>query len=167
MARFWPILMRACGAASAATLGAVVLLVCWDVLARNTALPSPGWVFDVTEFSLPLATLLAAPWLLWRNEHVRLDLLAKLPARWLARIERASALVGLAVCCVIAWYGLVVMLDAQRSGLMVVKSVSFPEWWLFVPVPLSFGLMALECVRRLAGLSGGPSAASSIVAEAR
>ena len=167
MARLWPMLMRTCGAASALVIGAVVLLVCWDVLARNLALPSPRWVFDVTEFSLPLATLLAAPWLLWRNDHVRLDLLAMLPARWLSRIDRGSALVGLVVCCVIAWYGMVVLLDAQRAGLMVVKSVTFPEWWLFLPVPLSFGLMALECVRRIAGLAGGPTAAAAVAQGAR
>lgn len=156
MARAWGFLMRACGAASALVIGAVVLLVCWDVFARNLALPSPGWVFDVTEFSMPLATLLAAPWLLWRNEHVRIDLLAKLSPRVLAVLDRGGALVGLAVCCALVWYGMVVLLDGKRSGLMVVKSVTFPEWWLFVPVPLSFGLMAIECARRLAGLPGGP-----------
>jgi TRAP-type C4-dicarboxylate transport system permease small subunit len=156
MARFWRFLMRACGAASALVIGAVVLLVCWDVLARNLALPSPAWVFDVTEFSLPLATLLAAPWLLWRNEHVRIDLLAKLPARVLAGLDRGGAVVGVVVCVAMVWYAIVVLLDAQRSGLMVVKSVTFPEWWLFLPVPLSFGLMAIECLRRAAGLPGGP-----------
>jgi TRAP-type C4-dicarboxylate transport system permease small subunit len=25
----------------------------------------------------------------------------------------------------------------------------FPEWWQFAPVPVSFGLMALEFARRL------------------
>ena len=32
---------------------------------------------------------------------------------------------------------------------MVMKSLVFPEWWLYVPVPLSFGLMTLEFARRL------------------
>ena len=34
---------------------------------------------------------------------------------------------------------------------MVFKSVVFPEWWLYAPVPLCFGLLAVEFVRRLAG----------------
>jgi hypothetical protein len=29
------------------------------------------------------------------------------------------------------------------------KSLVFPEWWLFVPVPICFLLLAGECARRL------------------
>ena len=71
-------LMRACGALSAATVGAITLLVCWDVIGRNLGLRTPVWTNEVTEYALPVATLLAAPWLLWRNQHVRLDLLGLL-----------------------------------------------------------------------------------------
>ena len=40
---------------------------------------------------------------------------------------------------------------APRSGAgaLVIKSLVFPEWWLFVPVPVCFGLLAVECLRRL------------------
>ncbi|MNC94632.1 hypothetical protein D3C83_115350 [compost metagenome] len=31
------------------------------------------------------------------------------------------------------------------------KSVVFPEWWLYAPVPLCFTLLAVEFVRRLTG----------------
>jgi hypothetical protein len=34
---------------------------------------------------------------------------------------------------------------------MVLKSVVFPEWWLYAPVPLCFGLLSVEFLRRLAG----------------
>jgi TRAP-type C4-dicarboxylate transport system permease small subunit len=33
---------------------------------------------------------------------------------------------------------------------MVFKSVVFPEWWLYTPVPLCFGLLTIEFVRRFA-----------------
>jgi hypothetical protein len=33
---------------------------------------------------------------------------------------------------------------------MIFKSVVFPEWWLYTPVPLCFGLLAIEFLRRLA-----------------
>jgi TRAP-type C4-dicarboxylate transport system permease small subunit len=33
----------------------------------------------------------------------------------------------------------------------VIKSVVFPEWWLYAPVPVCFALLAVEFVRRIAG----------------
>jgi TRAP-type C4-dicarboxylate transport system permease small subunit len=36
---------------------------------------------------------------------------------------------------------------------MVIKSIVFPEWWLYAPVPLCFALLAVEFTRRI--LYGG------------
>ena len=155
-------LMQGCGVAAATTLGAVVMLVCYDVLARNLGAGSLPWIVELTEYALPLATFLAAPWLMYRNEHIRLDLLGATlsPAR-MALVDRVAAAFGLAVSVVIAWYGLAAILDSRAAGALVVKSLVFPEWWLFVPVPLCFGLLALECLRRLRrpGLHAEPAVA--------
>lgn len=146
----WSRLMQACGAAAAAIVGAVVVLVCWDVLARNLGAKSLPWIVEMTEYALPLATFLAAPWLMHRYEHVRLDLLSNtLSPRRMAVIERIAAAVCLIVSLVIVWYAIKVLLDTRQIGALVMKSLVFPEWWLFVPVPVCFGLLALECARRL------------------
>lgn len=146
----WARLMQACGGLAAAIVGLVVVLVCWDVLARNLGGMSLPWIVEVTEYALPLATFLAAPWLMHRNEHVRLDLLAAtLSPRAMARIERVAAALCLAVALVVVWYSIRVLLDTRGIGALVIKSLVFPEWWLFVPVPICFGLLAIECARRL------------------
>jgi TRAP-type C4-dicarboxylate transport system permease small subunit len=148
-------LVQLFGSAAAILLGGVVLLVCYDVIGRNLGAHSLPWIVEVTEYALPLATFLAAPWLMYRNEHIRLDLLgAKLSAAQLAIVDRIAALFGLAVSTVIAWYGVAVILDARASGAVVIKSLVFPEWWLFVPVPVCFALLAVECLRRLARPGG-------------
>jgi TRAP-type C4-dicarboxylate transport system permease small subunit len=142
----------ACGIAAGLVVGAMVLLVCVDVIGRNLGVVGLPWIVEVTELALPLATLLAAPWLLHRNEHVRLDLLDQLLSPVTRRrLHRASSAIGLAVCIAIVWYALKVIVDTRAIGAMVMKSLVFPEWWLFVPLPLSFGLMALEFARRLLG----------------
>jgi TRAP-type C4-dicarboxylate transport system permease small subunit len=143
-------LMQACGYAAASVLGIVTLLVCYDVIARNLGARSLPWIVEITEYALPLATFLAAPWLMYRNEHIRLDVLgARLSRTKMAVVDRVAAAFGLAVSAVIAWYAIAVVLDARASGAVVIKSLVFPEWWLFVPVPLCFALLALECLRRL------------------
>lgn len=146
----WGRLMQGCGGLAAAILGVVVVLVCWDVLGRNLGLGSLPWIVEITEYALPLATFLAAPWLMYRYEHVRLDLLSTtLSPGNLAKIERIAAAICLVVSLVIVWYALRVIVDVRGIGSMVIKSLVFPEWWLFVPVPICFTLIAIECVRRL------------------
>jgi TRAP-type C4-dicarboxylate transport system permease small subunit len=71
----WARLMQACGTAAALIIGIMVVLVGYDVLARNTGLRGLAWTAEASEYGLALATLLAAPWLLWAEQHVRLDLL--------------------------------------------------------------------------------------------
>lgn len=148
--RAWSRLMQACGGLAAAILGLVTVGVCWDVLARNLGWPSLPWIVEATEYALPLATFLAAPWLMHRNAHVRLDLLANVlaPAR-LAQVERVAAALCLAVSLVIVWYSIRVILDTRSIGGLVIKSLVFPEWWVFAPVPVCFALLAMECARRL------------------
>lgn len=145
--------MQACGVLAGVLIGLLMLLVCVDVIGRNLGTRSISWTVDVTEYALPLATLLAAPWLLHRNEHVRLDLVSNsLNARWRLRLERFGALIAAVVCLVLVWYGVQTMLNARAMGSLVMKDLVFPEWWLFAPLPVLFGLLALESLRRLFAL---------------
>ncbi len=142
-------LFSALGALAGALVGLMVVLVCIDVVGRNLGVTSLPWIIELTELTLPLATLLAAPWLLHRNEHVRLDLLHNVvPARQLARLDRLVSVIGVVLCATVVWYAIRVIEDNIAIGALVMKSFVFPEWWLFVPLPLSFGLMAVEFARR-------------------
>lgn len=143
-------LMNACGTLAALVIGACVVLVCYDVVARNLGLRSLTWVVEITEYALPLATFLVAPWLLYRREHVRLDLLQQVVgASTQRRIEKLAILVALVVSVALCWYALQVIIDVRQIQALVIKTLMFPEWWLFVPMFLSFALLAVECGRQL------------------
>lgn len=133
-------------ACAALLLGASALAITLDVVGRNVGLGTLPWILEVSEYVLPLATFLVAPWLLYRNEHVRLDMLLR-AAPWLNRV---TDLLGLAVSAVLVVYGVRTILNSAQQGAMVFKSVVFPEWWLYAPVPLCFALLSFEFVRRLA-----------------
>ena len=71
---------------AALLLLAMVLLVTADIVLRNTARVGFPWANEVTEYALYLTTLLTAPWLLRRGQHVRIDMvLVLVPPRvaWL------------------------------------------------------------------------------------
>jgi TRAP-type transport system small permease protein len=148
--RPYRLLLQSLAAAAAVLLGLMALLVTLDVLVRNVGFGTIAWVNEVSEYSLPVATLLIAPWLLHRNEHVRLDvLLVSLPrgaSRW---FEKACDLIGIAICAVFVWYSIRLILDSSRIGSMMVKTLAVPEWWQYALVPLCFSLLAVEFARRL------------------
>lgn len=131
-------------------LGAMALAVTLDVVARNLRLGNTGWVVELTEYSLPVATLLVAPWLLHRNEHVRLDVVVvALPRRAALALERLANALGIGICAVFIWYGVKLIFDSAQLGSMVVKTLAIPEWWQYALMPVAFGLLAIEFARRL------------------
>ncbi len=143
-------LMHACGLGAGLLIGAMVVLVCADVGARNLGLGNLPWVVELTEFALPTATFLAAPWLLYRGEHVRLDFLSGRFGKTGDRVLRwFIAAIGLSIALTSLFYIGKVILDARAIGSMVIKSVMFPEWWLFLPMAASFFLLAVEWVRQI------------------
>jgi TRAP-type C4-dicarboxylate transport system permease small subunit len=159
MARAYRGLLHACAVIAALLLGITAVFVTGDVVARNVGLGTLPWILEVSEYVLPLATFLVAPWLLARNEHVRLDvLLTSLPSRLARMLARAGDLLGLAVCAVFVVYGARAIASSAQQGSLVIKSVVFPEWWLYAPVPACFALLAIEFVRRLRA-SGVPAGA--------
>jgi TRAP-type C4-dicarboxylate transport system permease small subunit len=137
---------------SALILGVVALLVTGDVVARNLGLGTLPWIIEATEYSLPLATFLIAPWLLYRGQHVRLDIvLTVLPPRAGGALERIADVIGVAISTVCVVYGVKTIASSAQQGSMVIKAVVFPEWWLYAPVPPCFALLAIEFVRRMLG----------------
>lgn len=153
--RLYAGLMQACGVVAAATVGVITALVCIDVIGRNLGWVPFTWVNEVTEYALPVATLAAAPWLLWRNQHVRLDILGALLSRPAQRqVDRAASALAFVVSGLMTWTSWRMLLDSHQAGSLVMKALVFPEWWLYVPVPLCFALLALECARRVWRPSG-------------
>lgn len=149
-ARAYRGLLHAGAVAAALLLGVLALLVTADVVARNLGWGTLPWILEVSEYCLPLATFLVAPWLLSRSEHVRVDvLLTMLPRRAARALDLAADAAGLAVCAVFVVYGIRAVTSSAQQGSLVIKSIVFPEWWLFAPVPVSFAFLAVEFLRRL------------------
>jgi TRAP-type C4-dicarboxylate transport system permease small subunit len=146
VARAYGNLLNALAVVAAVLLGATAFAVTLDVVARNVGLGTLPWILEVSEYVLPAATFLVAPWLLHRNEHIRLDVLLGV---W-PSLRYVALSVGLAVSAILVVYGVRTILNSAAQGSMVFKSVVFPEWWLYVPVPLCFGLLAIEFLRQLA-----------------
>jgi TRAP-type C4-dicarboxylate transport system permease small subunit len=153
--------LAALALAGCAVLFAMMMLICVDVLLRNVRLV-PGvygisWSAEVTEYCLYLITLLTAPWLLRRGQHIRIDIVLRvLPGRAAWIVEWIGDAIAFVCCLVIAFLGWKATSASLAIGAMVIKTLAVPEWWLLAPLQVTFILLAIEMLFRMDRLRTGP-----------
>ena len=160
-------LLDGLAALAALTLLGAVLLITADIVLRNLTRVGFPWANEVSEYALFGITVLTAPWLLRRGQHIRLDLLlVAMPARLAWIIEIVADLIGFATCVVLVRYSLIMAWDSARLGSITIKNLVFPEWWTLAPLPVCFILLAIEFVfrfhRLLIGEKGRRREATSV-----
>ena len=125
-----------------------------DVLFRNVGLGGVPPSNELSEDILYLVTLLAAPGLLRRGQHIRIDIvLQALPPRAAWLLEWVGDVIGLVCCLIFVWYGASVAAMSFFDGSISIKTLGLPEWWLLAPMPIAFALLALEFVFRMQRLA--------------
>lgn len=149
-------LLNALAVLAALVLLAMVILVTTDIVLRNLTRTGFPWSNEVSEYALYLITLMTAPWLLRRGQHVRVDvMLTMVPPRIAWIMEAASDMLGIAVCLLLARSSVIMTYQSWQLGSITIKNLIFPEWWLLAPLPVAFVLLAIEFVFRLHRLHGG------------
>jgi len=141
----------------------MTLMICADVLLRNVRVV-PGvagleWSNEISEASLYLVTMLTAPWLLRRGQHIRVDIVLRMVPKQVGWIfEWVVDVLGLACCLFIAYYGARAALASFNAGSVSIKTLVTPEWWLLSALPVAFLALSLEMLFRMRRLALGPRA---------
>jgi TRAP-type transport system small permease protein len=135
---------------------AMTLLIGLDVLLRNIGAGGIAPSNELSEDALYLITLLAAPALLRQGRHIRVDIFLRIiPEQTGWALEWAGDAIGLVCCLYFIWYGARATLDSIASGALSIKTLILPEWWLLLPMPAAFALLAIEFVFRMHRLARG------------
>ena len=139
---------------------AMTLMIGGDVVLRNVGAGGISWSNEVSEYILYLVTLLSAPWLLRRGQHIRVDILLRaLPPRTAYAMEWAADIAGFLCSLYFVWYGFRVAFESFAANAITVKTLVLPEWWMLAVMPVAFVLVTIEFVfrmHRLAGAEIGP-----------
>jgi TRAP-type transport system small permease protein len=144
------------GVAALLVLG-MTLMIGGDVIFRNLGGGGLPWSNEVSEYILYLVTLLSAPWLLRRGQHIRVDILLRaLPGRLAYALEWLADLSGLACALYFVIYGWGVAAASYAAGAVSVKTLVLPEWWMLAILPAAFLLVAIEFVFRMHRLANAP-----------
>jgi TRAP-type C4-dicarboxylate transport system permease small subunit len=141
----------------------MTLMICADVFLRNVriipAMVGLEFANEISEAMLFLVTLLTAPWLLRRGQHIRVDIVLRaVPPRVGWVFEWIVDLLALSCCALIAWYSGRAALASFSAGSLSIKTLVTPEWWLLSVLPLAFAALTLEMLFRMRRLYLGPRA---------
>lgn len=143
-------LLTSCGVLAGASFALIAVATAYDVFARNVFGESVRGLVDIVEYALFVTTFVAAPWVLREGAHVRVDFAVNaLPPVAHRRVGHLTNAIGLAISVVLLVYSTRVTIAAWQQGSMVLKAVVFPEWWVFVVMPFSSLLFAIEFTIRL------------------
>jgi TRAP-type C4-dicarboxylate transport system permease small subunit len=150
--------LEALALAACALIFGMTLMICADVFLRNVRIV-PGmvgleWANEISEGMLYVITMLTAPWLLRRGQHIRVDIVLRaVPQRVGWAFEWAVDLLGLTCCLMIAWYGARAALASFKAGSVSIKTLVTPEWWLLSILPLAFLALSIEMLFRMRRLA--------------
>ena len=139
----------------------MTLMICADVFLRNVriipSLVGLEWANEISEAMLFLVTLLTAPWLLRRGQHIRVDIILRaVPPLVGWTFEWIADVLALGCCAAIAWYSARAAWGSYAAGSLSIKTLITPEWWLLSVLPLAFVLLTLEMLLRMRRLYLGP-----------
>lgn len=134
---------------SGAILAFLMFSVCWDVIARTTAGKPLTWVLEFSEYGLLYMCFLATAWVLRKDRHVTSDLLlVSLTQRRQLLFSIFTSILGLIICGILTWSGLVVSLEKLREQSYQPTTHQFPDFPLFIIIPVGFFLLSIQFLRR-------------------
>jgi len=132
----------------------MTFLTGFDVLLRNVGAGGIPPSNELCEYGLYLTTILAAPGLLRRGQHIRIDIvLQAMPPRLAWYFEWIGDIVGILCCFLFVWYGVRVTWASYTAGAVSIKTLVLPEWWILAPMPVCFLMLAIEFVFRMRSLA--------------
>jgi C4-dicarboxylate transporter DctQ subunit len=133
-----------------AVLAGVLLLfitfsICAAIGLRALSLPVPLWSVQFNEYALLWITFLGGAWLLRKKRHVSLDILTRrLNESNLRILNCLHALLGMLVCGCLTWICGVVVWDHYQRGVIDVRAVDVPKYWILSVVFFGFLILSLE-----------------------
>ncbi len=137
---------------AAAAIAVICLFMIVDVLTYVAGLGSIGWTADFAAYGLLYTCLMASPWLVREKGHVVIESMRRMTSETTQRrLEIVVSALCVAACLLLAWGGLALVIESIERATVDYRAVAIPRWLLYLPLPIGFGLMAIEFARVLFG----------------
>lgn len=143
--KYWRGLLDVTGVAAGLLVGAICLGVCIDVAMRWTGIGGISWMLEAIEYLQYVMVLLGAAWVLARGAHVAIDaVLLAVPASVRRKLESGASAFSALVCGFFTAVTLSATIDIWRTGAILHKSITLPEWVPLAALVLAFAMLTIE-----------------------
>lgn len=143
-------------------------IVCHMVFVRFVLGQSTVWQTPVVTYGLIAATFLGSPYVLATRGHVNVDILPFfLPQRGRIVLAIIASTVSLLFCAVVVIYAVEFWHEAWSKDWTSSSVFRIPLWIPYASLPIGFGLLALQSLADLLGLSTGRSLPFGLAPEDR
>lgn len=145
----WDRLLAALAFLGALLMGGMALWVTYEVLMRYFLQSPTSWAVDLSEYAMLWAAFLAAPWVLRREGHVRVEVFVEraTPARQRA-LGVFTSILGALGCAIITWQGTSAVWDFYVRGTTMAREWQVPQFAVYLVIPIGAALLTVEFVRR-------------------
>jgi TRAP-type C4-dicarboxylate transport system permease small subunit len=150
--RSWRRLLDATGFAAGLAVAAICIGVCVDVAMRWTRMGGIAWMLEAIEYLQYLMVLVGAAWVLARGAHVAIDaVILALPSHLRAQLDRGASGFAALVCGFFTVVTASATVDTWRTGAILHKSITLPEWVPLAALALAFLMLTAEFAVQAAG----------------
>lgn len=149
-------LSMTCGVIAALGLAAAILVVCQMVVVRYVLDGSTVWQTEFVTYAVAASTFIGSPYVLLHKGHVNVDLLPiYLGHGGRVMLALVAAVISLAFCVIIAWYGWLLFEEARSEGWRTDTIWKLPLWIPYLPLPIGMGVLSLQYVADIACILRG------------
>ena len=163
IAKWYERLLQVLVGAAVLCIVAIMLTMLYDIVLRTMSITPSPWLSVVPKFALLYFTMLMAPYLAGKKAHVCVEILVShLPPVTKKVVTAITWIVCIFICLVMVFYAAKIAGEAYVRGDQMVLEVPLPLWLIYVPLPIGFGLMAVEFGRHLLNVGATEDAASPV-----
>lgn len=150
MIRWYDRLISGLATLAGLIIGAVCLLIVYDVVARNLGLQPPASTVALTEYAMLYFTMAAAPYLVRTKGHIVVEILyQRLSPAAKRSLDRLVLVLCMLVALIVSILASVLLFESITLGEIEIRSLDAPRWILFAPLTAGFLLMSAEFLRLL------------------
>ena len=133
-------------------LSFLAICICFEVLLRYFLGYTIFWVKEVSEFILLYITFLGGAWLLKREGHVKMDLLATaMKPRSEAFLTVATSILGAITCLIVTFYGIRITWYNWKAGIYIATLLEPPKYLILAIIPVGSFFLFVQFLRRSYG----------------
>lgn len=134
-------------------VAAIFISIVVDVLMRISGLQPPPWTITYVEYGLLYFTMFCAPYLVRHKGHVLIEaFVSTLPMPVRRVLEKIVYFLCFGGAVVFSYESFLLLSETWASQRIDVRGVDIPFWILYLPMPISYALVAIEFARYLRGV---------------